>query len=211
MTTLSLDKIERFYRFHSAVYDFTRWMILFSRGEAARSLVSKPEGDYLEVGCGTGLNFPKVLAHVGPHGSLTGLDYSPEMLACARKRVERGGMDRVSLVRANAEDFDLGRSFDGILFAYSITMIPDWKAAVACCLRHLKPGGRMVVLDFYTLDGWPPPMPRLFSLWLGLNHVATARDYPEHLSNQLAGFDLRVRNRGWNFIATGNKPEESTS
>lgn len=206
MKTQSLESIERFYKIHSLVYDYTRWMILFSRDEAAKELVTLPGGDYLEIGCGTGLNFGRILRQLGPQGTLTGLDFSPDMLAVARKRVDRDGMKQVSLVRENAETFDLGRKFDGILFSYSITMIPNWRAAVERCMAHLKPGGKMVVLDFYTLEGWPGPFRKVFRWWLGANHVDNARDYPEYLSKVAADFNLKPRNLGWNFIATGRAP-----
>lgn len=206
MPSLSLDKVERFYKYHSLVYDWTRWTILWSRDVAIDRFVSDPDGGYLEIGCGTGLNFGKILKRLGSAGTLTGLDFSGDMLKVARKRVEKQGWQNVDLVRENAETFDLGRQFDGALFSYSLTMIPDWRAAVERTLAHLKPGGRIVILDFYTLEDCPKSLRWLFLTWLGGNHVDPSRNYKEYLSTVLEDFEFDSRNLGYNFIATGRRP-----
>ena len=99
---------------------------------------------------------------------------------------------------------DFARSFDGILFAYSLAMIPDWEAALERACAHLRPDGRLVVLDFATFDGWGP-LGAAMRRWLRVNHVETQRPYAQKLQQLLT--DLRIRRTlgGYSFTAVGTK------
>lgn len=195
--------VQSFYRYHAYVYDWTRWMILHGRRRAVELLELRPDSEVLEIGCGTGLNFRHLLRPLDPGcGRLTGLDFSADMLRIARRRVEAKGWRNVELVEADAARMELGRRFDGVLFAYSLTMIPDWGGAIECAKRHLKPGGRLVVLDFGKFLGWGPLAP-LMRGWLRWNHVETLRRYEDKLRAEFS--DLRVIDwlGGYNFTAVG--------
>src|SRR5688500_10643430 len=61
----------------------------------------------VEVGCGTGLNFELLQAGVGPTGRIVGVEPCPEMLACARRRVDDHGWGNVTLVQSGAEEVRL--------------------------------------------------------------------------------------------------------
>ena len=71
----------------------------------------------LDVGCGTGLNFPEVSAAVGPTGRLVGVDASSAMLQQARGRVGRHGWSNVTLVEGDAAQLDtlVSDEFDAVL------------------------------------------------------------------------------------------------
>ena len=56
----------------------------------------------LDVGCGTGLSFEGLRAHVGPTGRIVAFDPSPEMLALARERAARHGWTGLELLEASA-------------------------------------------------------------------------------------------------------------
>lgn len=199
--SLSDSAVQRFYRYHAYIYDRTRWMILHGRGRAVESLELKPDSDVLEVGCGTGLNFRFVQRRLDPQrGHLVGLDFSADMLERARRRVDARGWSNVELIQADASTLRLARRFDGILFAYSITMIPDWRGALHRAFEHLKPGGRMVVLDFGAFRGWGPLGP-VMRAWLRANHVETLRPYTDALRE--LDVNLRVIDwmGGYNFTA----------
>ncbi len=202
---MSDTAVQRFYRFHAQVYDLTRWTILHGRARAVEDLGLTRESEVLEVGCGTGLNFRYALRKLDPQrGRLTGLDFSADMLRVAERRVAAEGWSNVELVQADATRMSLGRRFDGILFAYSITMIPDWPEALRRAFEHLKPGGRMVVLDFGTFHGWGP-LAAAMRAWLRANHVETLRPYAEELGRICD--ETRVRNwlGGYNFTAVGRR------
>src|SRR5262245_22046858 len=118
------SSVQRFYRFHAYMYDWTRWLILHGRRNAVARLRVAPGSDVLEIGCGTGLNFKYVIEAQQSRGRLVGLDFSADMLRRAERRVSARGWRNIDLVQADATQMSLGRQFDAILFGYSLTMIP---------------------------------------------------------------------------------------
>lgn len=198
---MSDSAVQRFYRYHAYIYDSTRWMILHGRRRASEVLSLRPESEVLEVGCGTGLNLRFVQERLDPaRGKLVGLDFSADMLERAQRRVETNGWRNVELVQADASTLRMARRFDGILFAYSITMIPDWRGALRRAYEHLNPGGRMVVLDFGQFRGWGPLAP-LMRGWLRANHVETLQPYIETLRELDPKLQVIDWMGGYNFTA----------
>lgn len=115
----------------------------------------------LDLGCGTGLNFPAVLAAIGPSGQLVGVDSSASMLSQARRRIAAGGWANATVRLGDASDPDEPpRSFDAVLFTYSLSVITEWHAAWERALLALAPGGRVLVVDTALPTGpwrvlWP--------------------------------------------------------
>lgn len=195
--------VQGFYRFHAYVYDWTRWTILHGRRRAVAKLGLRPDSEVLEIGCGTGLNFNHVLQELDPNrGRLLGLDFSGDMLKRAKKRVDSRGWPNVELLEADATQLELERRFDGVFFAYSLTMIPDWPQAIERAAAHLKPGGRMVVLDFGRFNRWGP-LGAAMRGWLRLNHVETLRQYEEKLREVFPNLEISRWFGGYNFTAVG--------
>jgi ubiquinone/menaquinone biosynthesis C-methylase UbiE len=180
-------------------------MILHGRRRAAEALHLAPHDRALEIGCGTGLNFRYLLDYLDPHeGQLTGVDFSADMLAKARRRVAARGWHNVDLVEADATTLDLGRTFQGVYFGYSLTMIPDWQRALRRAADHLAPGGRLVVLDFGDFKGWGPLGP-VMRTWLRANHVETLRPYVAGLKELFPRLEVTYWLGGYNFTAIGRR------
>ena len=112
-------------------------------------------GHVLEVGCGTG----RILLAVARSGSaIEGLDASAEMLERCRAKLQKEPDDvrhRVTLHRADARTFDIGRQFDLVIAPFRVmqhlTTIEDQLAFLHSAARHLRQGGRLA-FDVFNPD-----------------------------------------------------------
>lgn len=129
---------------HARSYD--RQMRFFDRmlfGESRAWICSRASGDVLEVAIGTGLNLPLY----PPGVRLTGIEWSPKMLAIARRRADELGRT-ADLREADAQALPFAdASFDTVVCTLSLCAIPDDRRAVAEMTRVLKPGGCLFLLD----------------------------------------------------------------
>jgi ubiquinone/menaquinone biosynthesis C-methylase UbiE len=100
-------------------------------------------GEVLEVALGTGRNLPFY-----PGGTrLTGVDWSPAMLAIARQQAVDLALE-VDLRQGDAQALDFpDASFDTVLCALGLCAIPDDRRAVTEMARVLRPGGRLLLVD----------------------------------------------------------------
>ncbi|HMO36595.1 MAG TPA: class I SAM-dependent methyltransferase, partial [Gemmatales bacterium] len=80
------------------------------------------------------------------------VDLTPSLLQVAEQRIAQRGWSNVKTLHADATKFSLpvGEMADVVTFSYSLTMIPDWFAAIDVAYRILKPGGHIGVVDFYV-------------------------------------------------------------
>ncbi len=158
-------KMERYYRLHSHIYDYTRWSFLFGRkniiGMAADFVTPRR---ILEVGCGTGANL-SILAKTFPDASITGVDISDSMLNKSRRRLKQYGA-RIELLNYNYNRPVRRGCYDLVLFSYTLTMVnPGWQEALNAATADLAPGGCLAAVDFHRGgSSW-------FSSWMSVNHV----------------------------------------
>ncbi|AZC13151.1 methyltransferase domain-containing protein [Microbacterium sp. ABRD28] len=180
-----------------------RWVYRAGR-VAGIGLMDLRAGDVvLDLGCGTGLNFPLLHAAVGDRGRIVGVDRSTDMLAVARERVRREGWTNVTLIEADAAELDVedvrarvaeatgrGRAgaVDAVLSTYVLSVMRGgaadaWRRAVTL----VRPGGVLAVVDMQ------PPTGR----WRILAPLA-------HLACALGGADIHART--WRFVARDAAP-----
>jgi S-adenosylmethionine-diacylgycerolhomoserine-N-methlytransferase len=184
--------MDRMYHHQRHVYDLTRKYYLFGRDRLIEGLSPPMGGRVLEVGCGTARNLV-LAARAWPAARFYGIDISSEMLMTARQRVQRSGLSsRVELAHADATHFDPALlfgvpSFSRILFSYSLSMIPDWRAALAQALVWLPRGGELHIVDFGDQERLGLLLRVGLRRWLRQFHV-TPRDALEaelrHLERQ---------------------------
>jgi demethylmenaquinone methyltransferase/2-methoxy-6-polyprenyl-1,4-benzoquinol methylase len=117
------------------------------RRKAVQALRLRPGDTVVEIGCGTGLNFPLVERQIGPEGRLVGVDLTNEMLAQAERRVGASGWKNVSLVRADALEFQFPSAVDAIISTYALSLMPECAEVIGRGCEALAPGGRWAVLD----------------------------------------------------------------
>jgi demethylmenaquinone methyltransferase/2-methoxy-6-polyprenyl-1,4-benzoquinol methylase len=136
------------------------------RKKAPIHLGLKPGDRVLEVGCGTGLNFPYLHDAIGPGGRIHGVDISAGMLAKARELCERHRWSNVDLIQCDAADYVAPEPLDGVLFGISYNTMPHHLQVLRHCWEQLKPGGRLVIIDGKLPPGLGGRILRRFSLWL---------------------------------------------
>ena len=113
---------------------------------ACEKLQLSPGSRVLDVCTGTGDLIAHLLPLVGEQGQVDGLDYSPHMLAIARKRF--GHYANVTLIRGDALALPYAdNTFDGAMISFGLRNVADIPRALAEMHRVIKPGGRMVNLD----------------------------------------------------------------
>ena len=147
--TRRYDRIARFYSTLEPLY------LIFppARRKAVAALGLKAGDTVLEIGAGTGRNFPYLVDAVGPSGTVIGVDASPGMLAEARKLLERRGWANVQLLHQDATQLEVDRDLDGVLFSLSYSAMPEPRPALARAWERLRPSARVVVMDAGLTQG----------------------------------------------------------
>lgn len=109
-----------------------------------------PFGDILDIGTGTG----RLLELMAPRAERAiGLDLSREMLALARTNLDKAGLKNCSVRQGDlyALPFPAG-SFDAVTLHQVLHYLEDPAVAVAEAARVLRPGGKLIVVDFAPHD-----------------------------------------------------------
>lgn len=105
-------------------------------------------GRILEVGVGTGKNFP-----YHPAGAeVTGIDLSERMLAQARRRAEKLGYD-LQLRQMDAQQLDFpDNTFEAAVATFVFCSVPDAERGLHELARVVRPGGHIVLLEHVRID-----------------------------------------------------------
>ncbi|WP_226007544.1 class I SAM-dependent methyltransferase [Natrinema salinisoli] len=125
------------------------------REAAIDRLALEPGDRVLEMGCGPGVNFERIREEIGEEGELVAVDYSPEMVANARERIEARGWENVSVQRADATTVAFDDPFDAALASLSLSVMPDVRRAVENVSRSLVPGARLAIVDVRPAPSGP--------------------------------------------------------
>jgi ubiquinone/menaquinone biosynthesis C-methylase UbiE len=136
-------------------YDLTVQLMTLGRERAFRERILnlahlKPGDSVLDVGCGTGTLAIVARQHVGPSGDVMGIDASPEMLARAQRKATKAGAN-VFFKRAVAQALPfLDAQFDAVFATVMFHHLPreSREECVGEMRRVMKPGGRVLVVDF---------------------------------------------------------------
>ncbi len=167
------SRMNRMYRRQRHIYDGTRRYYLLGRDELIDGLQPAPGASVLEIGCGTGRNLIRA-ARLYPDARLFGIDVSTEMLTSAIEAVARAGLGgTVRVAHGDATAFNARRllgvdAFDHIMISYSLSMIPNWQAALERAASQLKPGGRLHIVDFGQQERLPAAFRVVLQKWLTL-------------------------------------------
>jgi demethylmenaquinone methyltransferase / 2-methoxy-6-polyprenyl-1,4-benzoquinol methylase len=176
------------------------------RRYAARRAALRPGQTALDLCTGTGRLAHELLPFVGPSGRVVGIDFSPAMLELARAREPEVEFRLADVTRLREAD----ASVDAITIGFGLRNLVDRGAALREMFRVLRPGGRLVILEFS-----PPargPLMRAYRFYLsrvmptvvGLRNAGEASAYrylaetvqafpePGQLARQLEGLGFTV-------------------
>lgn len=109
----------------------------------------RPSHHVLDLASGTG-DFALLIAPLVPAGKVTLCDINNAMLAEAKKRLlDNGIIQNTEIVQANAEVLPFhDNTFDRAIMAFGLRNVTHKEKVLSSLYRVLKPGGRMVILEF---------------------------------------------------------------
>ncbi len=142
-------KHDRYYTAFAGLYDAAVRRLPVWRTWLGRALPHIEGPRVLEVSFGTGT----LLAQYADRFEAHGVDYNREMVETARRNLSRSGRT-AALIRANVEDLPYrDGSFDSLVNTMAFSGYPGEGRALAEMKRVLRPGGKMIVIDFsYPAD-----------------------------------------------------------
>lgn len=201
-----------FYNKFSLFYDWVSTKSYYAkpRESAINELHLRHNDKVLNIACGTGQNLEYLQNSLQGTGMIVGIDLSAGMLAKANEKIVRNGWDNVNLVEIDAEKLTHERlsaslnvnhrlEFDSAICELGLTAIPGWKTVINNMIRLVRPGGRIVVMDWY--------MEKLsfrgrFINWIGDGDIT--KPIPNYLNAELDNYRLdRTFKRGEVYVASG--------
>lgn len=140
----------------------------------------KKEDKVLDAGCGVG-GSAFYLAKTC-EAKVTGITLSEKQLEYANRK--RDELNLQKLVDFKLEDYNAtpfeNNTFDLVWAIESITSAPDKRAFAKESFRLLKPGGKLIIADYFRTQDAPPDKDKLLEQWQncwGLADIMTLKDY----------------------------------
>ena len=155
--TFSRQTVTSHYAAVAWFYDLWAWLTEDKAVKRAFRLADIHDGmDILEVAVGTGRLFRRIVEH-NPSGHNEGIDLSPDMLARARKRLSKAPAASWNVQAGSAFKLPFpDHSFDRVFNTYMFDLLPveDFPKALNEFQRVLRPGGRLVLVNFGFGERW---------------------------------------------------------
>lgn len=143
--------IKTSYARWAPVYDKTFGAVTNGGRRAAVGYINSQCGkDVLEVGVGTGLALPNY--HEDLH--VTGVDFSEDMLAKAKEKVQELDLQHVKALRQmDARNLDFpDNQFDFVAAMHIVSVVPEPERVIAEMTRVCKPGGKIVITNHFARE-----------------------------------------------------------
>jgi demethylmenaquinone methyltransferase / 2-methoxy-6-polyprenyl-1,4-benzoquinol methylase len=154
------EQVARMFDNISGNYDFLNHFLSLGidiawRRKAIAQLKSLQPKIILDVATGTG-DFAVEALSLHPD-KITGIDISGGMLAVGRKKMsEKGLNDTIELIQGDSESLPFGENkFDAVIVAFGVRNFENLERGLSEMLRVLRPGGKLVVLEFSKPTTFP--------------------------------------------------------
>ncbi len=201
------------YRQRAGRYDFTANLYYLVgvreyayRKQAVDRLNLQPGDTVVEIGCGTGLNFPLLQRYIGSTGKIIGVDMTDKMLGQAESRIHDEGWSNVELVHQDAAEYEFPSAVNGILSTFALTLCPDFDDVIRRGAEALGQCGRWVVLDFKRPTTWArflTPLLLLTTRPFGVTLDLVERHPWESVGRYLKQTEIEELYFGFIYIASG--------
>ncbi len=124
----------------------------------------RPQHRILDLAGGTGDMTLRLHRRLDERGEIVVADINAEMLEMARTRLlDRGLSRQISFVRCDAESLPFATgTFDRVVIAFGLRNMVNKQHALQSLHRALKPGGRLIILEFSRPRRWVRP---LYDAW----------------------------------------------
>lgn len=207
------EEVRAVYQKRAGIYEFAvgccyllGFPIAKYRRLVIEALAPQPGDTIVEIGCGTGMNFPLLEEKLGAEGKIIGVDISEAMLERARKRINAAGWQNVELIHSAAIDYDFPVAVDGIIAVGVLTYEPDYDEVIKRGAQALAPGKHWVVFDYKMPTGWFRHFVPLF-IWIfrgfGISQALFERNPWDAIKRHLRNAKLQEFYFGLIFIASG--------
>ncbi|MAY83497.1 MAG: 16S rRNA (cytosine(1402)-N(4))-methyltransferase [Flavobacteriales bacterium] len=182
----------------STIYDFiSNWYYKKPRKYAIEKLKLKKDQVVLNLPCGTGVNFKYFQHYLKNSGLILGIDLSDGMLKQAEQKIDKNDWTNIDLQLENAimvdqkwvNEYSNGKrieKFDAVFCDLGLSGLPDWKNIIDNMISILKPGGSIVILDWYVEK---PGLLGKFIKWIGKGEVK--RPLWQYLQSKIFDFELK--------------------
>ena len=209
MSDESLARVAHYYDRFSRVYDVLSSPRYYRkpREAAVEALRLEPGQVVLNVPCGTGQSFHLLQDRLRGTGAVVGVDLSPGMLAKADAKVRANGWNNVDLIRDDVTVLDVEWAasrgvtggYDAVLCDLGLSGFPSWHRVTDQLVSTLKPGGRLVVMDWFI-----PHRSLRGSIIRWIGKGAVDRDLPNYLRGRLDDVEVDQSFKGGDmFVAAG--------
>jgi demethylmenaquinone methyltransferase/2-methoxy-6-polyprenyl-1,4-benzoquinol methylase len=138
-------------------YDFLNRVLSFGidrkwRRFAVKQIKCTTDGRILDVATGTGDVALEIAIRTPASVSIVGIDFSKEMVELGKEKIRNSPYaQRITMEVAPCEAIPLpDESFDSVTIAFGIRNVVDRLQGLKEMQRVLKPGGRVVILEFST-------------------------------------------------------------
>ncbi|HHY21444.1 MAG TPA: demethylmenaquinone methyltransferase [Bacilli bacterium] len=147
------ERVHEVFQSISEKYDMMNSVISFQqhiawRKDTMKRMSVKEGSSALDVCCGTADWTIAMAEAVGSEGSVTGLDFSENMLAVGEEKVKQLAYEHVTLIHGNAMELPFpDNHFDYVTIGFGLRNVPDYMQVLREMNRVLKPGGTVACLE----------------------------------------------------------------
>jgi ubiquinone/menaquinone biosynthesis C-methylase UbiE len=182
------------------------WLVRPEREEEERpeamldALKIKPGSTVADIGAGVGYTSLRMARRVGPKGTVLATDLQPEMLQMLQENARRARVKNVRPILATATDTKLPEgAVDLALMVDVYHECSDPEATLQGLRKALKPGGRLVLVEFRGEDPEVPIKPE---------HKMTFAQVRREIEPQGFRFKEKFEFLPWQHIIVFEKPME---